>query len=243
MKTRHRLTSEDVDSALTELVRNQDAYDWPAFRRVPRYWHCDPDAYIRDRILEIASEVALTKPELVSRATKKAHRCSKSRVDSGVAALIRERDILKANAAGKTLYFKAGASKALIAGALELLRQSLMRAGITDAEIRNAGAGLSEKAAQPVSEIESTPQLADRILGALRELEPAPGAPVTAKALRSRVADAEKTEFDRAVMQLAERQQVYVTKHDHGWALPESEREQLIHDGGTNLYVAVATRE
>jgi hypothetical protein len=248
MKTRHRLTNDDVTSALTELVQNQQAYSWPAFRRVPRYWYCDAEGYIRDRILEIASEVALCKPQLETRAAKKTHRCSKNRVGKSLAGLVSEREVVKAKAAGQVLYFKAGASKALIAGSLDILRQSLMRAGITDQEIRIAGFGPGAEttplaqAGQLESKIQSTASLAGRILVALREIEPAPGAPVTANALRARVPDAGKAEFDRAVMQLAEQQQVYVTRHDHGWALPESDRQQLIHDGGTNLYVAVATR-
>jgi hypothetical protein len=248
VKTRHRLTSDDVTSALTELVQSRQAYSWPAFRRVPRYWHCDAEGYIRERILEIASEVALTKPQLATRAAKKTHRCSKNRVGKSLAALVNEREVVKAKTAGRVLYFKAGASKALIAGALDILRQTLLRAGVTELEIRSAGLGSGREtahmreASEPQSKPDSTPGLAGRILAALRELEPTPGAPVTANALRARVADAGKAEFDRAVIQLAEQQQVYVTRHDHGWALPESDRQELIHDGGTNLYVAVATR-
>ena len=81
-----------------------------------------------------------------------------------------------------------------------------------------------------------------QLLDAVKQLQVAPGVPVPVRDLRARVA-APKPDFDRAALALADRQQVYLTTHDHGWALPAAEQDILIHDGGNKLYVAVTLRD
>jgi hypothetical protein len=237
MRARYRIAPAEVTAALTELVQNQTAHVWPALRgSAARYWHSDANSYIRERIIEIASGVALPRKDLEIRAARLSH-CSRTPIEKSLRELIREGRIVKARTVGKSeLLFASGATKALIASSLDLLKELLLRFGIPEAEIRGAGFGVESR------ETPAPLDLGRRILDGLRDLQPSPGAPVTVRALRVRLADVSKPEFDQAVMKLADQQRVFVTRHDHGWALPEAEQQQLIHDGGTNLYVAVALR-
>jgi len=227
-----RTTDEELTSALTGLVREGAIHTWPSYRNAARYWHFNPDDYIRDRILEIASEAALSKKELVTRSARAAHRCPQTRVEKNLMELVRSGAMRVGKPLGTSLYYRSGSTKALVTAALNVLTERLLRLGVPQGEIPQAQQHAMRRA----------PDLSTRILDTLCELEPSPGAPVTARALRARLQDVEKMEFDRAVIGLAESQRVYVTRHDHGWALSEQDRQQLIHDGGANLYVAVARR-
>jgi hypothetical protein len=237
MRARYRIAPADVTAALTELVQNQTVHVWPAFRSsAARYWHCDANSYIRERIFEIASSVALPRKHLEIRAARLSH-CTRARVEKTLNELIREGRIVKARTVGRSaLLFASGATQALIASSLDLLKERLLRTGLSEEEIRAAGFGAESR------ETSAPPDIERRILDGLRDLQPTPGGPVTARALRARLADVSKPEFDQAIMKLADQQRVYVIRHDHGGALAEAEQQQLINDGGTNLYVAVALR-
>ncbi len=84
--------------------------------------------------------------------------------------------------------------------------------------------------------------LSQQLLDAIQGLQRGPGIPVPVRDLRAAVPSA-KADFDRAVLALADGQRVYLTTHDHGWALPQGEQDILVHDGGTKLYVAVTLRD
>lgn len=88
----------------------------------------------------------------------------------------------------------------------------------------------------------AAPSSASELLAAVQKLQRGPGVPVSVQELRA-AAPMAKGDFDRAALELADRQLVYLTTHDHGWALPEADREVLIHDGGKKLYVAVTLRD
>src|SRR3954452_10230478 len=109
MRSRQGTAPEIVTAELTELVRDQNVYQWPAFRRATRYWHCHPDQFVRDRIVELASNAALTKSELLNRVRKVSHGCSENFVDSNVKGLIGEGKIVKARTVGQSdLLYAAG---------------------------------------------------------------------------------------------------------------------------------------
>lgn len=83
---------------------------------------------------------------------------------------------------------------------------------------------------------------ADSLLASIRRMQISHGVPVSLPRVRAAFPGTEKAEFDRAVLALADQQQVYLTRHDHGWAMPEADRALLVHDGGSRLYAAVTVR-
>lgn len=95
---------------------------------------------------------------------------------------------------------------------------------------------------------ESRPEAS--VLDAIRE---APGArkgvPVTLTSLRERFPNLTKEQFDKQVLDAADAGRLYLTTHDHGPALPEAQRAELVHDPNTKdahgrpaYYVAATVR-
>jgi len=143
---------------------------------------------------------------------------------------------LRSRKLGKVTYIYAGAP-----GLIDLL---LRENGLTRDDLRlylSVGDGSSATAS--VAPPTAVANLTEGLLAAVRRMQVSPGAPVSLPQVRAAFPGTEKAEFDRAVLALADQQQVYLTQHDHGWAMPEAERGLLVHDGGTRLYVAITLRD
>lgn len=241
--TLHKMAESDVAAGLTEAVRLGQAYTWT--KRPPRFWHCDVKAFVQERLLEIAALEALSARELVARAARISKGCPQADVEKEFKALKQARRIVGKKIFGPSvLYYIDGSPGALVKGSIRVLRDKLRKSGVTDAQIESELRGIAEPAMSP-SPVEAPAtqrNLGASITDALLQLEPAHGAPVSVHRLRSALPEADKRAFDEAVLKLADQQVVYLTRHDHGWALPKEEREELIFDGGDALYVAVAFR-
>jgi hypothetical protein len=232
LKKQPQMAEEEVTAALTEAVQAGRVHAWPG--RSPRYWHRAPKAFIQEQLQEVASEEALSGEELVARAARKCLGCAQPLVKKELDALKKAGNIIAPPIFAKKLYCTPGSHRALVRGSLKELRQKLLKAGASNDEIQSELAGPAVPAVPP--------DLAERIATALRGIEPVHGAPVPVQQLRAAVPDLTKQEFDRAALALADRQQVYLSRHDHGWALSKDEQEKLVHDGGDALYVAIAFR-
>jgi len=92
------------------------------------------------------------------------------------------------------------------------------------------------------------PPLPDRIMSAMRALEPTPGVPVSMERLRAALPDVGKPDFDSAMLQLRQNQQIYLHPHDSPMRLPPEQRATLVPSAGTNPnnldehYVAASER-
>ncbi len=223
-----RVTADAVD----EAVRSGQAFVWPKQRGAVRYWRVDPEALVRKEALDAVAARALTKPELVKAVGTRSYGAGSKTIQAAVAALVREGALGVAKPVGATaLLYDPRRPQALVDRSIDMVRERLRKLGID--------AAASEPAHTPAPE---TP-LAERILEAVGRLQPAPLVPVTAQALRAALAGVSQTEFDACVITLADQRKLYLTTHDHGWALPEAERETLVWDGGAKLYVAVTLRD
>jgi len=241
--TLHKITEGEVTAGLTEAGRLGQAYPWAG--RSPRYWHCDEKAFIQERLLEIAGVEALSAKELVARASRISKGCTQAAVEKEFKALKQARQIVGKKIFGPSvLYYIDGSPGALVKGSIRVLRDKLRKSGLTEAQIESELKGIAQApvSSSPVEAPASRKDLGASIADALRQLEPAHGAPVTVHRLRSAIPEADKRAFDEAVLKLADQQVLSLTRHDNGWALPKEEREELIFDGGDALYVAVAFR-
>ncbi len=193
-------------------------------------------AAARDKLLEIGAEKALTRGELAKEAARGFRRCvSVKQTEELIPGLAREGALTKAVAVAgrRTLFYRAGTFKPLLRALLDRVKDLGFD---RDPSHQTLLAAVEGAPAPPA------PDLPARILQSLREFEEAPGVPVTVRRLRAALPGIPKTDFDRAVLSLADEQQVYLIRHDHGWALPEAERDQLVYDGGEKLYVGVQLR-
>jgi hypothetical protein len=190
-------------------------------------------AAARENLLEIASISALPKNRLAKEAARSFRRCyGAKKIEKLVSALEREGLLRKVRAVvgPGTLFYRAGDPRPLVWA----FRERLEKLGFSRPHI--------DEALGPVAKKPDAGDLPGRLLERIRALEEAPGVPVTVHSLRAAFPGIPKFDFDRAVLALADQGQVFLIQHDHGWALPEAEREALVHDGGTKLYVGVKLR-
>lgn len=226
---RRRISVAEVSSSLEQAVRERKAFAWPKYRNSPRYWNRDPSAVLHETILEIAAARVTTKTELVKSAATLAHNHPARAARAAVTALIKEGTLKAAKPVDQLLVYRADAPGALIDAAMVQLARRLKKLGV---DCTNLGKLAINARALP-----------ERVLDSVRRLQPAPGLPVTVQSLRSALPDCSKPDVDNAVLSLADNHKLFLITHDHGWALPEENRQQLVWDGSQKLYVAVTLRD
>lgn len=241
LRRKHRWTEAQTVEAMREAIASGAAHSWPQYQNSPRYWHCNAERFLRDRMLEIAAETALTKKDLVSKAARVAHH-SRAQAELMHKALVTEGELKRRRSlvGRSTLSYRSGAPQALLAALVQALREKLPRFGFNESDLVRVLSAGSEPGETPAARIADLPK---QILERLRQLQTEPATPVTVHRLRAAFPGVSKTDFDKAALALAEQRCVYLTTHDHGWALPESEREHLVYGGDRNLYVAITLRE
>ena len=241
LRASHGWRPEELKGIIAEGISHGLIFEWPAYRRSARYWHCDDKRYVRDRIIEIASKAALPKRDLALRAAKAAHNYGAKKAEAQIQHLVKEGAVKKTQAlvGGGSLFYESGSPWALLETSARTLVEKFRQLGVEESDVAKVFAP-TPTIATPMQPTAAKPELSQSIYEALQQME---RGPVTVYRLRAAVPQASKKDFDQAVLALAEQQRVYLSRHDHGWALPEDERERLVHDGGTNLYVAVTLRD
>ncbi|MCW5979323.1 MAG: hypothetical protein KIT09_14705 [Bryobacteraceae bacterium] len=248
MRAAQRWKRARTDEIANAAVAAGVVFAWGSGRN-PRYWRREAGEFLRERVLEAASEVALPKTELAKRASRAAHDAGPKQAGAAIAELLKEGALkqVKAIVGGGTLFHTASVPEALLRASAEALVAKFRTLGMDAAQVAQAFRVVSSPEHTPLTAPPAGPaaetDVAERALQILRQLQGGPAVPVTVYRLRAAMPEASKPELDRAVMALAATQRVYLTRHDHGWALPEDERERLVHDGGANLYVAITIRD
>jgi hypothetical protein len=179
--------------------------------------------FARTQILEIASNCALTAPDLAQQARKKSHGYPEKLVRSLIKQLIKEKELRKYSGFGResSLVGRAG-HPAAYAEAARRFKEKI------DAKVR--------------AEVGSLDTAASSILEAMQRLEPLAAAPVSVKELRAAVPFLGKPEFDGAALALWSGRKVFLSRHDYPQSLPAEDLNLLVdgHDG--NYYVAIRAR-
>lgn len=227
LRARERWTERQAAAHLAEAVEAGAAVEWPKFHG-PRYWRRAPASLVREEILAIAASEALAKDKLIRAAVRRAHHPGAKLAESALRDLLKEGLLYRQKLLGPALYFRSDHPETFAEASFQAVREGLRRFGISEPTERTA-------APRP------TPDGA--VLAGIVRLQPSPGVPVTVASLRAAIGGLSKAAFDSAVLALADQQRIYLTTHDHGWALPEADREQLVWDGGQKLYVAVTLRD
>lgn len=234
-RRRWKWSNEKTVEALSQAVSAGGAFSWKT-RATVGYWHSAAEAVIRERLLRLAEVQALAGPALAAQASRQKPACSRDFAEGVLKTVLREGSIKSASVLGQSrLLYSAQHPAALVKAAFIGLQAKLTKLGFdwqTFAVTPDLEAPPPETAASPDSEI----------LDAMRRLQQAPGIPVTAHELRNALPHLSKADLDRAVLNLADREKVHLIAHNQGWALEEAQRNQLIHDGGRSLYVAITLR-
>jgi hypothetical protein len=126
--------------------------------------------------------------------------------------------------------------------------RNLLAADVPHDDIRRALVQLLEAAgisfgSAPGGDETPAAAMAPDLIGVMRQIEPGVdrGALVGARDLR-RAVRMQKTQFDRAVLELARQGRLSLHRHDYPASLSAAEREELVTDGSGSYYVGMALR-
>ena len=238
MKKAAHLDEAALKSALEAAGSRGDVFRWPDYRRQQCFWFRSPDAVAQEAILAVASQLALSRPKLVSQGRKRVRGFSAQSMDRIVANLLLEKQLQTAPAfgAGKVL-IKSGAVDAYAASARAFIEDKFRKAGFDPASWLASRPSGSERIA-PAPSVDA----ARLILDAIQTLEPLTGVPVSVQRLRNRLPDLSKSGFDAAALELRKRQQVFLSLDHDPHNLSQQERDVLIDGRDGTYYVAIAIR-
>lgn len=246
------VSANDLSEAVTAAVNEGRAFHWGNYLNSRQcYWHISRSQWLNERMIELCSENAPIPSRL------KVKGFTPIAIRTGINELLKAGTLKKYPGIGQE-NARIGRSPQAYAAALhEFVRTRMDRAKIP-AEVFYAaasfGLGSPQSSPEPVNARTATaegagsphlalPAMAERILGALPTLE-RPGLEVASVLLRRGLGidAASKVDFDRAVLDLRDRGQVFLSEHHDPWGLTEHDRMELIDGGDGRYYVSVTLR-
>lgn len=251
-----KLSAADVEQILEELVAAGVLHKIPPKTRSgkPRYWHRDALEFGHVAILKTLDAKGPQAESALRKAVKEL-----SDVQFG--------EIVRAGLAAGTLWRHPPLKKSKpellgnrppapesylhsVAAELSDAIPRLLSANVPPEAVRRAlvqmieAAGISfgSSASAPRDISPSQTESVD-LIALIRRIEPGAdrGALVGARDLR-RAARLEKSQFDRAVLELSRQNRLSLHRHDYAASLTQAERDELVSDGAGTYYVGVALR-
>jgi hypothetical protein len=238
LKEAARLEDDELKSVLDTATSQGTVFRWPDYRRSQYFWSQSPDHAAQQIVLAIAAEEALTRTKLIEQACKRVPGFSQKAMQRIVMNLVASDELqpVPAFTAGKLL-IRFGSAAAYVAAARKFIKEKFRKAGFDPIQFfEPADVEGSSRAPAPAL------NAAAQILEAMRSLEPVSGVPVSAQRLRGHLSGVSKCDFDRAALELRNREQVFLSPHISPHGLPHQERDLLIDGGDGTYYVAIAIR-
>ena len=229
---------EPFRAELAAAVDSRDVFRWPDRRRAQYFWHVSPQTMAKEAILDSAAARALSKAALTKAAAKKSLGLSARQVQQSLPDLIRDGQLkeVPAFASRSKLFIRPGGQQAYFDAARAFVEDKIRRAGFDPA------AFFAQKSS-PLANAEDPPaDPSALIVDAVRSLEPCAGVPVSTLRLRSRLHGFTKHEFDKAALELREKQQVFLSEHADPGNLSQEDKDLLIDGQDGTYYVAIAIR-
>jgi len=259
-----KLQVSEIQPILDEAVRARELFEFPpaTSKGPPRFWNHDQREFGRQTLLETVRKKG---PQAPASLVKLLKGFSPEQVEPIIAAMIVKKQLWRHPPAGKIKKELLGIAPPAPAAYLKDVGRQLanivevlLGAGVPAPDVRRSIIEMSEAAgisfsamSAPSPEPESPPANSPSsttvppvdLIELLKKLEPAAvrGALVGTAELR-RVAGLEKTVFDRAILDLAEREQLTLHRHDYPASLSPGTLADLIHDGRGTYYVGMALR-
>lgn len=222
-----RIPADEMRNVLEVERERGTLFAWPRFRGQVRFWTQEPGAYLREQVLSIVTERAVSAKDLAGLVKKRSHGCPEKQVAAIVQQLLRDQVIRKYPALGreKFLLGPAGNPEAY-AAAGRIAIQAILE------KVAAAGASIPEPARL----------VPERMLEMMGRLEPSHSAPVSVRELRTALPDLTKDEFDQAARELRRQQRVFLSRHDFPQSLSGEDRAALIDGKDGSYYVAITAR-
>jgi len=230
-----RLTDAGLKAALESAQEQSRIFRWPDSRRSQYFWSKSAEDSAQESLLTLASNEALSRSALSTRAASQIPGFSRSAMDRIVGNLLASHELVSVPAftAGKLL-MRAGTAAPYRTAARTFIEAKFRKAGLSTDGLFDHPAAVASPA--PPAD------LAQLILERVRSLEPITGVPVTTQRLRQALPDLTKQQFDAASLELRKRREVSLSLHHDPHNLPQADRDLLIDGRDGNYYVAIAIR-
>lgn len=249
-----QLSKENLSELLKQLVKTGQLRVQGSTRKF--YWLPEMEAPALERILEVLQDTPLTKTELENKLRSWLHGWPKSKREEMVAQLLKDQRVYKVaplTGKAKLLSLRSQATtQDYVRLALQLVSTKLAKQGIHFEDVLAAaqdvlrGTPSQPETVPSPTEPAVTIDLSQLLMERMFHLNPAAatGALVSLSELR-RALQAEisgKTDFDQAILQLAEQGRVALHRHDYVSSLSQTERDALVSDPSGNHFVGIAVR-
>lgn len=258
-----RISAKKLEQRLDEMAERGEVFVLSKFRGAKQYWTRDLESFAREEMLRQLSEGPLTRSELKSKLKVKLNEVSPARQDAIFKSLLEQGEVQKLpryiGARSDRFSTRGADPRDYIVHALEKVRQTLSKAGISRAQVDAAACAIVEQwnhqpvdAEETVSAVATIPEpsesldLPRAILSRMEEIEPRAreGAMVYIPELR-RAAEflhRDRAEFDRAIWDLVRVGRIAVHRYDHAATLTEAERADLLRDESGQFYNGLSLR-
>ena len=257
----YALDEKGVVALLKELVNEGQISYWPISRK-PSYWHRDLVSYANERLMGLLNKPG-SRAQLRDLLAKELFGYPKSKVDKLVGQLVSklasEGKIFVHPRGGKVRSTKYSLSPPdptlyMTPAKNELVKviKKLEKAGLSARDVYEALGTmvLSGKAREPIAQTapSSQPQqkrdLGREILSVIPQVEPRAHeqALVYIPQIREAIT-ASKEEFDRAILDLAKNERIFLHRHVHPGELSQDELSKMVKDSYGYVYMGVVLRE
>jgi hypothetical protein len=232
-----KLTGPSVNALLAEDVAAGHVYNWGSDKS-PLYWHPEPAAEARDRLLKVAREERLTKAQLAARAVKGPPKIGPAIVKPLLEALLNDHRLCLVPKTKRVTH-----TEAYLETEIAHLLKSHGRERPTS-RIQALLAPEPETSPEPSRPNDTVQEVAAKIFDAMNRIAFSPGTTVTFYRLRQQpeLAHIPKAIFDEAALLLQHERKALLSLHDHAPALAAEERERFVTDGLGTYYVSIYAR-
>jgi hypothetical protein len=232
-----KLTGPHVTGLLGNDLAPDDIFNWGSDKS-PLYWHREPGAEARDRLLDISSRESLTRAQLAARAAKGPPKIGPAIVKPLLDSLLDDHRLCLMPKTKRVMHTESW---------LEAEIARLLKSFGWERPTGRIHALLAlepETSPEPARTDDTVQEVAAKIFDAMNRIAFSPGTTVTFYRLRQQpeLAHIPKAIFDEAALLLQHERKALLSLHDHASALPAEERERFVTDGLGTYYVSIYSR-
>jgi len=234
-------TSARVKLLLAEHLAKGGVFHWGKVG----YWHVDPGAVARERVLEVVSRECLSLSGLKRSVSRESPKLTTKTVQVAISELISEKRLLPKETKASN-----------VSGIIDLKYPEPYLQRKIAAVLKSVGIERSANRISALLEPEIEPPVAaaalsqdvqgvaEKMFATMNRVAFAPGTTVTFHILRQQpeLAQIPKRIFDQAALLLQQERRALLMVHDFAAALPHDEQERFVTDGLGNFYVSIYAR-
>jgi len=233
-----KLTGPHVTGLLGNDLAPDGIFNWGSDKS-PLYWHREPGAEARDRLLDISSRESLTRAQLAARTAKGPPKIGPAIVKPLLQGLLDDHRLCLVPKTKRVMHTESWLESEIV----RLLNSVGWERPTSRIRTLLAPEPETSQPAPPHPD-DTVQEVAAKIFDAVNRIAFSPGTTVTFYRLRQQpeLAHIPKAIFDEAALLLQHERKALLSLHDHASALPAEERERFVTDGLGTYYVSIYSR-